>query len=32
MNAFLRNHRVLEVQQEFVPAQGGAYWCFWFRN
>ena len=28
MNKFLRSHRVLEVHQEFVPAENGAYWCF----
>jgi len=30
LNKFLRSHRVLEVQQEFVSAQPGAYWsCCW---
>jgi len=28
MNKFLRSHRVLEVGQEFVSANNGAYWCF----
>lgn len=28
MNKFLRSHRVLEVGQEFVSAENGAYWCF----
>ena len=28
MNRFLRSHRVLEVKQEFVSAENGAYWCF----
>jgi len=28
MNKFLRSHRVLEVQQEFVATQNGAYWCY----
>ncbi|MCK5822917.1 MAG: HRDC domain-containing protein [Bacteroidales bacterium] len=28
MNKFLRSHKVIGVQQEFVPAENGAYWCF----
>ena len=28
INKFLRSHRVLEVKQEFVSAENGAYWCF----
>lgn len=28
LNKFLRTQRVLEVQQEFVAAQNGAYWCY----
>ncbi len=28
LNKWLRSHRVLEVQQEFVAAENGAYWCF----
>lgn len=27
MNKFLRSHRVLEMQQEFVSVENGAYWC-----
>lgn len=28
LNKFLRSHRVLEVQQEFVATKNGAYWCY----
>jgi len=28
LNVFLRSHKVLEVRQEFVSAENGAYWCF----
>ena len=28
LNKFLRSQRVLEVQQEFVATQNGAYWQF----
>lgn len=28
MNKFIRSHRVLEIGQEFVSAENGAYWCF----
>lgn len=28
LNRFIRTHRVLEVQQEFVSAQNGGYWYF----
>ncbi len=28
MNKFIRSHRVLEIKQEFVSAENGAYWCF----
>ena len=28
MNKFIQSHRVLEVRQEFVSAENGAYWCF----
>jgi len=31
LNKFLRSHRVLEVQQEFVSAENGSYWCFSIR-
>ena len=31
LNRFLRTNRVLEVQQEFVSTQQGAYWCFCVR-
>jgi superfamily II DNA helicase RecQ len=31
MNAFLRNHRVLEVREEFFSTEQGAYWCFSIR-
>ena len=28
LNRFIRTHRVLDMQQKFVPAQNGAYWYF----
>lgn len=31
MNVFLRSHRILEVQQEFVGGQFGGYWSFCIR-
>lgn len=31
LNKFLRSHKILEVQQHFVPAANGAYWCFCVR-
>lgn len=31
LNGFLRSQRVLEVQQEFVQTERGAYWCFCVR-
>lgn len=30
-NAFLANHKVLEVEQKFFQNEKGAYWCFCVR-
>jgi superfamily II DNA helicase RecQ len=31
MNRFLRGHKVLEMKQELVHNEGGAFWCFCVR-
>jgi len=31
MNAFLRGHKILEVEEHFVSSKGGACWCFCIR-
>jgi len=31
MNAFLRSHKILEVENQFISNDNGAYWCFCVR-